>query len=102
MTKIPLILKQHESDLLTEWLARQRSTAGPRGRTKPEGELREQSGGFLNLLQEATQSGNLATTEGAGWTPVREYLQRLSAERARQGFSPIETATFIFSLKEPL
>jgi rsbT co-antagonist protein RsbR len=34
------------------------------------------------------------------WGPVRRVLDQLSQTRAEQGFSPSETATFIFSLKE--
>jgi rsbT co-antagonist protein RsbR len=33
---------------------------------------------------------------------VRDYLSALSRSRARAGFSPSETATFVFSLKQPL
>jgi len=33
---------------------------------------------------------------------VRDLLRELSTERARHGFTPSETATFVFSLKEPL
>ena len=38
----------------------------------------------------------------AEWQPVREVLEDLSRDRAIQGFSPSETAIFVFSLKEPL
>ena len=40
--------------------------------------------------------------QGPIWGPVRDYLGRISESRARQGFSPSETATFVFSLKEPV
>jgi rsbT co-antagonist protein RsbR len=33
---------------------------------------------------------------------VRDLIAELSQSRARQGFSPAETASFVFSLKEPL
>jgi rsbT co-antagonist protein RsbR len=33
---------------------------------------------------------------------VRAFLGDMSAHRARQGFTPAETATFVFSLKQPL
>jgi rsbT co-antagonist protein RsbR len=102
MTRIPEILKQHEADLLAKWLEQQKATAGPKGRSKPEAELREQSHTFLNLFQQAVQSGNVVSVEGAEWERVRSFLEALSAERARQGFTPSETATFIFSLKQPL
>jgi rsbT co-antagonist protein RsbR len=36
------------------------------------------------------------------WAGVRELLTDLSRSRAGRGFTPTETATFVFSLKEPL
>jgi len=39
---------------------------------------------------------------GAAWAPVLEFLAVISRSRAIQGFSPAETATFVFSLKKPL
>ena len=38
----------------------------------------------------------------AEWTELREFLANLSANRAQQGFSPSQTAMFIFSLKQPV
>jgi rsbT co-antagonist protein RsbR len=39
---------------------------------------------------------------GAHWDDVRASLSDLSKSRAHAGFSPSETATFVFSLKEAL
>ncbi|WP_348638463.1 STAS domain-containing protein [Paraburkholderia sp. D15] len=39
---------------------------------------------------------------GDAWQPIKVHLIALSRERVIQGFSPAETATFIFSLKKPL
>jgi len=100
-TSIPEILKKHESDLLAEWLIQQKAFAGSLGQSRPEAESREQSRAFLNLFQQAAQTG-IANLEGAEWQAVRDFLDALSGERARQGYSPSETATFIFSLKKPL
>jgi hypothetical protein len=36
------------------------------------------------------------------WAPVRDQLADVAKTRARRGFSASETATFVFSLKEPL
>ncbi len=102
MTQIPQILLRHESDLLAEWLSRQKATTGPRGQARSESEQREQSRTFLNLFQKAAQSGNVTNLDANEWRPVREFLESISADRARQGYSPSETATFILSLKEPL
>jgi rsbT co-antagonist protein RsbR len=67
-----------------------------------EKELREQSRELLALLVPATQNGSLEQVDGTDWAPVREFLARVSRSRAQQGFSSSETATFVFSLKEPI
>jgi rsbT co-antagonist protein RsbR len=36
------------------------------------------------------------------WSEMRDMLGELSRSRARQGFTASETATFVFSLKDPL
>ena len=40
--------------------------------------------------------------DGPRWEPVRDFLSGLSRSRAEAGFSPSETAMFVFSLKQPL
>jgi len=66
-----------------------------------EAELQRQSREFLTAFTRAAESGS-TDLHAAVWTPVRELLQRVSSSRAQQGFSPSETATFIFSLKQPI
>jgi rsbT co-antagonist protein RsbR len=39
---------------------------------------------------------------GPAWETLREMLANISRTRALQGFSPQETASFVFSLKQPL
>jgi rsbT co-antagonist protein RsbR len=46
--------------------------------------------------------GGAADVEAPSWRPLRELLASISVSRARKGFTPTETATFVFSLKEPL
>jgi rsbT co-antagonist protein RsbR len=65
-------------------------------------ELRREAAEFLECLREAVQGRALSEIEGPSWSRVRETLAGLSRNRARQGFSPTETALFVFSIKEPL
>src|SRR5262245_32851527 len=65
-------------------------------------ELQEQSHEFLGFFREALQGGDVSDVTGAAWTNTRELLGNVSRSRAQQGFSPSETATFVFSLKQPL
>lgn len=68
-----------------------------------ESELREQSRKFLNLMvRAATQQPSLNDINAPAWDETSEFLSGVSRSRAHQGFTPSETATFIFSLKQPL
>ena len=96
------ILKKHERDLLTEWVADLREGgSGSDGRIS-ERELFEQAGKFLTLLQNAAQTAGIHDTEAPQWEPVRDYLDEISRSRVQQGFGSEQTARFIFSLKKPL
>ena len=98
---IPRILKTYEAELLDEWLREQLSAVRAGSRIS-ESELRNQSREFLNLLQQATQGGNITDVQGPSYGRVRDMLGDVSRSRGLQGFSPSETAIFVFSLKRPL
>jgi rsbT co-antagonist protein RsbR len=102
-TRIPDIVLEHEKDLLSQWLSHQLKTATLRPGLMSEDELRDQSQRFLALFRSGLQGldGSLEI-DSANWSGARELLSEISRSRARQGFSPSETATFIFSLKQPL
>ncbi len=100
-SKIPEIVTRHEQDLLNSWLRLQVAQGG-RADLLPEPELRRECSEFLGLLREATEKGGLNDPAGPEWNKVREMLGGLSRSRARQGFSPSETASFVFSFKQPL
>jgi rsbT co-antagonist protein RsbR len=67
-----------------------------------EDELRDQSAEFLSLFSDGVASGELENIDTPAWNPTREWLAGLSRSRLTQGFSPSETATFVFSMKLPL
>jgi rsbT co-antagonist protein RsbR len=96
------LLASQEKDVLAEWIQAQLASTTLRGDLMKETELREQSRDFLSLFQKAIATGSVDRIDGSHWTPVREFLQTISRSRAHQGFSPIETATFVFSLKQPV
>jgi rsbT co-antagonist protein RsbR len=96
------VLVKYEKEILAEWLRLQLAATTLRADLMKEGELREQSRDLLSLLRPALESGRFESVDGADWTPVREFLTAISRSRAQQGFSPVETATFVLSLKEPI
>ena len=101
-TRLPEILTKYEGEMLAEWLREQLASETVRRGLIPEAELREQSRTFLGLLREATEKSDGAEPAGPEWVDVREMLASMARARARQGLTPTETATFVFSLKRPL
>jgi rsbT co-antagonist protein RsbR len=96
--RLARLIDQHRDDLLAEWVSAQAGIG--RGATGAA-ELRQQGGEFLSLLANALRGGE-GSADGRAFGPVRAYLDELSRARALQGFSPSETATFVFALKGPL
>ena len=80
------ILARHEADLLREWLREQMKAT--RSDLIRQEELKEQSTEFLRLLLEALRSGEEVDTSGSKFNEVRGFLEKVSASRAIQGFSP--------------
>jgi rsbT co-antagonist protein RsbR len=101
-SRVVEILDKHERDLLAGWIDRQLKMPGLRRDLIDEQDLREQSRQFLKLVRDAAARAGVEDIDTAAWEPVREHLRVLSTDRARRGFTPSETATFVFSLKEPL
>jgi rsbT co-antagonist protein RsbR len=101
-SKLPEILRRNESEILNDWMRYQLSSTVVRGNLIRENELREQSSTFLAALREALESGKPGDTDGPAWSSAREFVTEMARTRARQGFTPVETAMFIFSLKLPI
>ncbi|MBE7549592.1 MAG: STAS domain-containing protein [Anaerolineales bacterium] len=101
-SRLSEIIERHEADLLARWLEDQLAASTLRRDLIKDAELREQSRQFLTGLREAVQNGSSTDINAPVWANVRDLLTSISNSRARQGFSPSETATFVFSLKQPL
>jgi len=102
LSRILDLVEKHQSRLLTSWFESQVAAGSLRSGQIREDELKEQSQGFLREFLNCLKSGQGDDIMGQDWSPVRELLGEFSRSRALQGFTPSETATFIFSLKEPL
>jgi len=102
-SRIPEMIARRESDLLADWMREQLAATTLRSDLMRESELREQSRRFLDLVvRAASQQPNLDNINSPAWEEMLEFLSGVSRSRAHQGFTPAETATFIFSLKQPL
>jgi rsbT co-antagonist protein RsbR len=100
--RIAELLDHHDKELLAAWIDRQLESVGSRRDLINDADMREQSRLFLRAVRDATATGGTDDIQSAPWEPVRAQLGSISQARARLGFTPTETATFVFSLKEPL
>lgn len=101
MSKLAEILQKNESDLLSGWMNEQLAAVRRRDLMN-DADLQAQSAELLRSIVQAAKSGNVTELSRNEWTAVRDRLTDISASRAKQGFSPSETAMFVFSLKQPL
>ncbi|OKH55789.1 anti-anti-sigma factor [Calothrix sp. HK-06] len=100
-SKIPQILETFEANLLSEWMTELAAINIRRGLIK-EVQLKEECQEFLSLFRVAVGQGNLSNIKAAAWQEMREMLTSISRSRSQKGFTPSETATFVFSFKQPL
>lgn len=95
------VIGQFQTELLEGWMNDMMAKIIRRDKAG-EAEMRQQAAQLLPLLKKSIEAGGTADIEGRAWDDTRHLLTEISQSRVRQGFSPIETATFVFSLKNPL
>src|SRR5262249_53938536 len=98
----PELIRDREREILADWLALQLASVASRRDLIGEAELRQQSTEFLTAIRTALSAADRIDIAAPEWTPVRQLLTRIAESRVQQGFSPSETATFVFSLKQPV
>ena len=100
-TQLAAIIRKNEADILSEWIKAQMAKQTRRDQVH-EAEIRANCKEFLAALSEAMRATGSVDVRSSDWSKVRDLLTEISTSRATQGFSPTETATFVFSLKHPL
>jgi rsbT co-antagonist protein RsbR len=100
-TKLGGLFARQQGEIAKQWLDQQ-AAADKRGTSANRQEAAKQSRDFIQLLASALQTESPSDIQASGWTPVRDFLAEMSSNRARLGYSAAETATFIYSLKQPV
>jgi rsbT co-antagonist protein RsbR len=95
------VLSRDALSFVDEWIVGIHALSRSTG-SLPEAELRQQCQKFLALFHRGLDTPGLSNPENQCWNDLRAFLGEVSRSRAVQGFTPTETATFIFSFKEPL
>ena len=97
-------IAQHEQAILEGWLGELRGGGALQTGRIREAELGTQCKTFLSLLKAAlAASGTAGSAQGGdAHERLRDMLGEMSRSRALQGFTPTETASFVFSIKKPV
>jgi rsbT co-antagonist protein RsbR len=104
ISTLATLLRSHEAALLSAWLSEQKSSGTIRN-LMSDSQVRSQSNEFVQmLLQAVTEASTGSSTDvyGSAFRDLRGFLENITATRAELGFTPSETATFVFSFKQPL
>ncbi|MEX1241689.1 MAG: STAS domain-containing protein [Cyclobacteriaceae bacterium] len=96
------ILQRERKNVLELWLNNLLTDPNLREDLMSNGDLRNQSEELLNSFIDSLNDESIEDSQSNAFDSVNEILSGISISRAKQGFSPRETGTYIFSLKGAL
>jgi rsbT co-antagonist protein RsbR len=96
------ILQKKKRNILEAWMKFQMADESLREDLMSNDELRSQSDELINVLTDTLSDTNLDDINNPAFEPVLDILNAISISRAKQGFTPRETGTFVLSLKESI
>jgi rsbT co-antagonist protein RsbR len=100
-SRLSALLRSHHDDLVKRWTATvATSLRGRLSEAELRGQVQDLAGALLAAAEIPDGTGLHIATPGAA--ELRALLTELSRARARQGFTPTETATSVFALKDAL
>ena len=93
------LLQRHRDAVMSKWTAIvERSLAGRMTSAESSHDIEE----ILDALLQGAAASDGAGVRGGSFDGLRSLLSDLSRARARQGFSPTETAVSVFGLKDAM
>ncbi len=99
MTVIEQILGENEKDILEKWIKRLTDIMSRAKNSILKNQLKKDCSDFLRLFINATKSGQYEDLSAPNLKAIINHIKNLSSEREELGFTPTETAQYIFGLK---
>lgn len=100
--KFPSVLQKNYEFLLADWIKEQHAAITHRRDLIKDAELEQQSKDFLKIFLKNLETASIERIDGDDWRETRYFIEEVSQKRIELGFSSSDTATFIFSLKQPV
>jgi len=100
-SRLAEVFEKREQEITDQWIDQQQATSRKQTAAEREQSSR-QSREFVRTMKSALKKDTSGDVSGEHWADVRDFLVDLSGKRAKDGYTPKETASFVFSLKQPL
>jgi rsbT co-antagonist protein RsbR len=100
-SKIPDALQQAEDAIIADWVKELAAFGGRTDSLLKAADLRAECVQFLQVFRPAMSSAEGDVTSPT-WGAVRDFLADVSRSRGVHGFTPSQTASFVFALKPAL
>ena len=95
------LLLDRREQVLDAWVQAQARKLERRSGRRPDADVRAECEALLDALQSAVASDSI-DVKSPEYVEVTRLVDFMSKDRARQGYSPTETAIAVFSLKDSL
>jgi rsbT co-antagonist protein RsbR len=95
------LLLERREQVLDAWVQAQATKLERRSGRRPDADVRAECEALLDALQSAVASDSI-DVKSPEYVEVTRLVDFMSKDRARQGYSPTETAIAVFSLKDSL
>jgi rsbT co-antagonist protein RsbR len=97
--RISTLLANRRDEILNLWIKERLEADEFRDELISKKELRQQSRQVLDMLVQAVQDSGGADSDHTAFDDLRAYLNEISHMRAVKGYTPMENATYILSLR---
>jgi rsbT co-antagonist protein RsbR len=98
---VDLLVKRHD-EIINLWIKDRLESGEFRDELIPKDELRRQSQQIIDLLARSIKDSKGADFESPAFDELRVFLNEISRNRAVKGYTPLENATYILSLRNTI
>src|SRR5215213_10994562 len=98
---VNVLVKRHD-EIINLWIKDRLESGEFRDELIPKKELRRQSQQIVDMLARSIKDSEGGDFESAAFDEMRIFLNEISQARAVKGYTPLENATYILSLRDTL
>jgi rsbT co-antagonist protein RsbR len=98
---VDLLSKRHD-EIINLWIKDRMEGSDFRDELIPKKELRRQSQQIIDMLARSIRESGEADFESPAYDEMRAFLHEIAHARAVKGYSPMENATYILSLRNTM